>query len=171
MKVVTPQEQAERIAWLARFRAKSLNNADLPAAQRARAERALRGALKLLETPPWKVSTLQLTVVKFIESPAVHFAAGRIGEKVALHRASRAIDAFLASHPGVVSDTYAPPRAPRALVLQCLRRWPRNGGSGQGKRGTKYQAMHALFVALGIKSAGPAAIKQLLARSKRTQKR
>lgn len=160
----TPQEQAERIAWLARFRAKSVGNENLPPAHRARAARALARALKLLDSPPWKLSTLQRTLVHLMESPAEHFAAGRITEKVAIRRASNAIDAFLASHAGVVSETYRPKRAPRALVVRCLRALPRKGGSGQGKRGSKYEAAHALLVALGIKSSGRTALKQVLMR-------
>jgi len=163
-KPLTPQDQAERIAWLAQFRAKSLKNTGLPRAHHARAKRGLARALKALESPPWKLSTLQRTIVQLFDAPAEHLAAGRISEKVALKRASGSIDRFLAGNAEVISETYSARRAPRALVLRCLRAWPRQGGSGQGRRGTKYEALHALLVALGIKSSGPTALKQVLMR-------
>jgi hypothetical protein len=164
VKLRTPLEQAERIAWLARFLARSFENSALPRAHHARAKRGLARALKALESPPWKLSTLQRTIVQLLESAAEHLAAGRISDKVAIRRASRSIDDFLAGHAEAVSATYRPRRAPRALVLRCLRAWPRKGGSGQGKRGSKYDALHALLVALGIKSSGPASLKQVLMR-------
>ncbi|HEX3851939.1 MAG TPA: hypothetical protein VHW01_13295 [Polyangiaceae bacterium] len=163
MKTLTPVEQAERIAWLARFRAKTLTNPDLPKVHRTRAERGLARALKALDSPQWKPSVLQRALVQMIDSPAGHLAGERISEDVALKRAATAIDALLANDPAV--EAYRGRAAPRALVLQCLRTWPRKGGRGQVTRGgSKYDALHALFVALGIKSGGPSAIKQLLMR-------
>jgi hypothetical protein len=163
VKKLTPQEQAERIAWLARFRANSLKSADLPKAHRARAQRGLAQALKALDSPQWKPSVLQRAIVKMIDSPSGHLAAGRISEEVALRRATTSVDTLLARDPAV--EAYRDRTAPRALVLQCLRTWPRKGGRGQVKSGgSKYDALHALFVGLGIKSSGPTAIKQLLMR-------
>ena len=164
----TPHELAEKIAWYARFLAKMLADPELPARWRKREESRLSRALKAIETPKWKLSTLQLAIVQVIDSPAGHLAAGRVTEDVAVKRATEGIKGVLADRD--VSEAFRAAVVPRALVLACLRSWPRKGGRGRVAAGiTKHCALHMLFVKLGIARGGPTAIKQLLQRKARAR--
>ncbi len=167
---LTPEEQAERIAWYARFLAKTLADPQISARRRKRDEGRLSRALKAVEAPKWKLSILQLAIIQVVDSPAVHLGAGRITEDVAVRRATDAIKGVFADKD--VSETFRFAAVPRALLLECLRAWPRKGGRGRVKAGgSKYEALHALFVALGISRGGPLAIKQLLQRKARSRRK
>lgn len=164
MKKLTPQEQAKRIAARAQHLAARLDVDGHPPRLRRSDSARLDRALKALDRPKWRLSTLQLAVLQGLDSPAGFLKSGKISAATAEFRATTAIT-------NAMSDRDVPNKLrgkvpPREDVLACLASWHRKGGRMPEHAPSKYDAALALLKALGIArpGAGASAIRRLMQR-------
>ena len=160
----TPQEQAKQIARRAKFIADCCDNGvGTPRQQRSRIAQLSR-SLKALEGPKWRISTLQREVIGAIAASADLLHRRVIGNDRAGSRALAAVQAAMrgAAVPAKLQGKVAS----RAAVEACLASWHRKGGRMPHGALSKYHALRALFVELGLARGGPDAIKRLMLRAR-----